>query len=476
MISQESLISLFFTAVSTIALSAITLMNPGNTDHIATINHHFSTDRSVKPSLNSAHILYGWSYINLPRIFGHHVTISGLTATRQGVYVTVTETHSVGNETHYTYALAPYDSQTGQLGSARQATAPVQYRGPYQLSWSNSNHQKYDEGLQKVSIVKAGKQELTWPKSVLVYGDLSQTQPSGAVDNQIIGQNGNWLWVAMKGPASPPFTLHVYYHFRNWDRIIAINVHTGAYRLYQLPQITAKINLSNTTPAFAYHAGKVYIAVSDWIGVLPAVPNARVVVAPASAKTITFPILHPVPTATLQARWTVAQTELSAGIRQEAGSIAYLWDHHIMNKNVPGVSGTTTSWMSDGAYLNHGWVPQGILYGAEFPLTKGFSAEKIKDTLLKQITLLGKNPLPTSVFALYTANALKQYFHGRPPALLPGYRIVHNLYVPDPSTWPLPSAFRTYSDVFTAIGPFLAQRSPYPVFIPAPSTLDNMDH
>ncbi len=443
---------------------------------------------------------YGWSYVNLSKTFGSGTLISGLSTNKQGVTITVTK--PAFDNANDSYQSAEYNIATARLGKAHQTTAAKGYNGPISLKWVNPYSSKT---LQQATIVSGNKVMAAWPKSVPAYGDFSQTEAYGAVDNQIIGQSGDWLWIALKGPANRPVSLPVYYLFRNWDRLLAVNLKTDAYRLFTIPPLTAQnavTDVSNTPPAFATDGKQVYVGLSDWVGAFPADPSS--IAAPATSGSpasglpksgasasgssaaegttsatstnvwsiaLPTPILRPVPMATLESRFTLAETEFSAAVRQEAGSIAYLWDHYVMKKNVPGVSGTTTSWMSDGAYINHGYVPSGMLYGAQFPTVKGTEQAKIQTELITELQIIGKNPLPSSIYTLDTPQKERKYFHGRPPASLPGYQIRGNLYVPDGATWPLPSAYRTYANVFTSIGPLLAQRSPYPVFLPVPSSI-----
>jgi len=422
---------------------------------------------------------YGWSWLDLTATFGIGTAVAGLGATPQGLTVNVQESGGYANPD--VYASAVYNSRTHRLGPAHPAKAPSTYAGPVQLDWL---HPDSTTALQQVQITQPGRPPIRWPRAVPVYGEFAQTEPYGAVDNQILGQSGDWLWIALKGPARAPFSLRTSPLFRDWDRVVAIDLKTGAYRVLQLPPISSPVGTMFTPPAFAVRGGTVWIGVSDWLGVLPADP-ALLPGAPGSPgssgspsaasgaataeRTLVLPVLRPVPAAVMQSRLTLAQTQFSALLREQAGSIASLWDNYIMGRHVPGVTGSEESWMSDGAYINQGYIPEGVLYGSEFPVATGSAASAAQARLNADLTQLGQNPLPSSIYTLTTAAQERKYFHGHPPGALLGYRVEHDLYVPDPSTWPLPKDYPTYASAFSTIGPLLAQSSPFPVWIPAPS-------
>ncbi|MCY0901786.1 MAG: hypothetical protein OWU32_06295 [Firmicutes bacterium] len=448
-------------------------------------------DGQRAPLNDPLHPDYGWSWLDLTSTFGVGTTLAGLDATPRGLIVNVQESGGYANQDVYASSL--YDARTQRLGPAHPAKEPRAYAGPVRLDWLGADS---TSGLQQVQITQPGKSAIRWPRAVPVYGEFSQTEPYGAVDNQILGQSGDWLWVAMKGPAHAPFSLRTSPVFRDWDCILAIDLKTGAYRLLQLPPISSPVATMYTAPAFAVRGGSVWIGVSDWLGVLPADPallpgtaglpgtpgggsgtsegsdaatGADIATATAD-RALLLPVLRPVPTSVMQSRLTLAQMEFSALLREQAGSIASLWDNYIMGHRVPGVTGAEETWMSDGAYINQGYIPAGILFGSEFPVKSGSAAATAQARLIADLTQLGRNPLPSSIYTLTSAAQERKHFHAHPPGALLGYREEHDLYVPDPSTWPLPKDYPTYGDAFAAIGPLLAQSSPFPVWIPAPSS------
>lgn len=112
----------------------------------------------------------------------------------------------------------------------------------------------------------------------------------------------------MKGPARMPGAT---WGYRQWDRLLALNLKTDAYKLLPIPQRTSLARFSpyQDTPAFASAGPVVWVAVDDWLARLPA--DAGLL--PASGK---LAVLNPLPAARLAACQARALAYLN-GLQQQ---------------------------------------------------------------------------------------------------------------------------------------------------------------
>ena len=406
---------------------------------------------------------FGWKWVNLSAVLGPQWQIRGLTDAQGGLQITAwlgQASNAMINNT--LYKQIKYDFTANQLvSSVTSTTAPTPYAGPYSLAMT---HSTFSFAPQHMQILKNGKIAIPWPKGVIAYG--SQINPAvgssaGTTwDNAIIGQSGQWLWIALKGPQYPAMRQapQLVWRFRYWDRLMAVNATTGQYRLYAIPRMTARESTWDTPPAFFASPHAVYIGVSHWVGRFPLNPG----VLPSA------PILARTPAAVLQERsdWMTAVAQ--ATVRQGAASVASFWDDAVMRKSVPGVPGQpgkpAFSWLIDGAYFNHWMYPNDLVWAMNFPLTPGASAYKQRAALFDDLFALLKNPL-RGMWITSTNAQIRAHFHNHPP-VLPGYQVKDGLYVPEPSVWPLPAGFQTYGQVRNAVAPVLAAGSAVPVWLP----------
>src|SRR5581483_6564342 len=94
----------------------------------------------------------------------------------------------------------------------------------------------------------------------------------GSFDNQILGQSGNWVWIAMKGPGEPPIPQLVW-GYRQWNRILAVNTQTNVMKVFSIPNGTSRTNTWSNTPGFGVVGTTVYIGTGNWLGAFPVNPG-----------------------------------------------------------------------------------------------------------------------------------------------------------------------------------------------------------
>ncbi|MHB1682407.1 MAG: hypothetical protein ACYCYO_06195 [Bacilli bacterium] len=431
----------------------------------ATLNSAASPARGVSAGNTS----YGWKWVDFSAVLGSQWQIRGLTATGGVLQVTAGLDQFSEHAAHTLYKQAKYDFTANQLAPTVASTkAPISYAGPYSLTMVQP---AVSYAPQDMRILKNGKAAVAWPKGVSAYG--SQMSPASigntvgtTWDNTIIGQSGQWLWIALKGPQYPVMRQapQLVWRFRYWNRIMAINATTDQYRLYAIPRMTARESTWNTPPVFFASPHAVYIGVSHWVGRFPLNPDVL-----SSA-----PILARTPAPVLRERSDWMMAVMQAATRQGAACIASFWDDAVMRRSAPGVPGQpghpVSSWLFDGAYFKRWMYPSDLVWAMNFPLAPETLAYKQRAALFGDIFGLLKNPLRGMWISATTAQ-IRAHFHNHPPAL-PGYLVKDGLYAPNSSAWPLPAGFQTYRQVRNAIAPVLAAGSAIPVWLPQQAGVD----
>lgn len=240
----------------------------------------------------------------------------------------------------------------------------------------------------------------------------------GPFDNQVIGQSGNWVWIAMKGPQSAPFAYMAY--FRHWNRIIAVNTNTDALRVFSIPPNTSQVSTVNTPPAFAQHSQTVYVGTGPWLGILPADPS-----------TGAAQVIRPEPKAVVLKNQLDMLTGLQNEIQTGANGLTTFWNGYVMKDNQ---KDNVWPWEMQPALYNHGAFPPSVHWAVRFPLKQGSSAYQTRAKLYAEIEMLLNNPLDTAPIVYDTSSKLKQHFHSIPPAPIPGYTIKGGYYVKNGAT------------------------------------------
>ncbi len=426
---------------------------------------------------------YGWRYVSLTPVFGRDVAIAGLAVNRDQLQITVRHDWVRANQATFStsYHTAVWSRGRDVLsgvakafGIAKASGAPKGYAGPVRFVWPSALPRHYT--VQTVKIMRGSKEIARWPQAVPLYGSMSTPQSAapGSLDNQILGQTGDWLWVALKGPQFPPdYPRQIPYlsYFRYWDRLAAVNIATGKYRVYPIPRTTSlyesEHNLSG--PGFAAGNHTVYVSVGSWIGVFPANPSSVARVS----------VLTPPPRATVDRRANAALADLRQRMWQEVNSLAVYWNS-IAGRRKPGVTYGEhwASWNEDPVIFNHGLLPTDMIWGMEFPLPAGSAAARTRAALVQTIMQLLTSRLNGAAWspAILSIEQARKLLGDKPPLQLPGYKIQGGVYLPqNPSVLnrgapPLPGSFASYQTALATAGQIVAQRSPIGAFLPAPSS------
>ncbi|MCL6444683.1 MAG: hypothetical protein K6T83_14725 [Alicyclobacillus sp.] len=422
----------------------------------------------------------GWRYVPLTPQFGSVVEIAGLADVDGKLQVIIRHDLVAGNSVQFTttYRAAIWNERANTLSSLKGvAKPPAGYAGPIRLVFPSQFPAHFSTQSVKVErITKSGARVVVaWPKSIPLYGSAAtpQTATPGSLDNRIIGMSGSWLWVALKGPQYPPLYPKqgpLLFSFRYWNRLVALNIKTGDYRLYQIPR-TYTLYQSEwglNPPSFVQIGSKVYVAVGSWIGVFPADPEVLA----------TVPILVAPPEAMVTHEGAEALADMRMLRWQEINSLAAYWDS-VMGKHVPGIplyhnGQGPLSWNVDPVIFNHGALPTPLVWALEFPFAPGSPQDRERKQLGQSILNLLSSRLngfaSSPVMTSYAT--VRKAFGGRAPMPLPGYTIRNNIYWPkspsilDFSAPPLPANFPSYAVVVQSLGNLLSTRSPVPVLFP----------
>ncbi len=268
---------------------------------------------------------------------------------------------------------------------------------------------------------------VAWPSQIPTY--QSGQNPASTpfqFDNRVIGQSGQWIWVALKGPAraSWPFSSGVW-GFRHWDRLVALNVATGQYRMFSLPHSyseTLTYPLWSQPPAFAATTDHVYIGIGSWIGTFPANPLI--------ADKILYQGSPPPSLAT--ARIQRALTLINQNSWQSVDADAAFWNCYVMKDpsrqacsagNAVPISSALS--MSP-TYFNHGDVGFSLIWANLLPMPN-------EDTQKRTVAMQRLNlALKASLFYDWIGNpssqAIRHQYPDGPPYPLPGYYRKNGMY------------------------------------------------
>jgi len=335
-----------------------------------------------------------------------------------------------------------------------------------------------------VKIEHDGRIIATWPRAVPLYASAQNPVGAapGALDNEIIGRSGEWLWIALKGPQYPASAQlrdgGIFSGFRTWNRIVALNLQDNRYRLYAIPASafgSPSADSYGLPPTFAAVGGRVFIGIHSWLGVFPANPTSLAHVQ----------VVRPIPTAVVAARARAMLQSLSRREWQEINSIAIWWDNTVGARE-PGIPQRLDgykpmTWNQQPTIFNHGLLPDHIVWAMNFPLTDPGQIRS-RNTMLNEALLLMLSPVnrtmtsPAFVSTTQLKAYLKKTYDDIPPIKLPGYVIAGDAWrplhpwIPLLGTRPLPRSFDGYADVYDAIDPWLQVRSPIPVLLPQPDS------
>ncbi len=415
---------------------------------------------SVAPSETSASTQtvstkYGWKFVDLHN-FGQNAIIDGLSL-KNGGEIQMTIRHDMMfpngamtfSKTFYTATYNPSTNvaiETGTVVSHPQK----KYSGPIALNFPATFPRKFQ--TQTVSVTDKGVMLSAWPTSIPLYGSAAnpQTSSPGALDNQIIGQTGNNLWVALKGPQYPPLYPQqgpLLWGFRYWNRLVELNMNTGTAVVYTIPrtyslyQSESLSTNSLVVPSFLLEGQNVFVSVGSWMGEFPVTPpssrNSKGITSGNVTK-VTSRILITPPANYVPDQAQAAMNELSTLSQQEAMSLASYWDT-VVGATVPGVppykdyqDGKQQTWNTDPVIENHGSLPSSLVWAMEFPLSQCdpmFVKRKAIELSILHMLQSSLNADAIGIVPKSPAQVQAQ-FSGHPPLALPGFQVRNNLYWP----------------------------------------------
>lgn len=311
------------------------------------------------------------------------------------------------------YTASSYDPETNRLSTnMRTVDAPKSYVGPWKLSFGQLN------GHHPVSMTLVGRSSsIVIPSSIPAYASEVNPQMGdpGTFDNQILGQTGDWVWIAMKGPGDPPIPQLVW-GYRQWNRILAVNTQTKQMHVFSIPKGTSPVYTWDVTPGFGVVGSTVYVGTSNWLGAFPTNPTDE----------SSLPILVPEPAEDVAADEAKMLQTLTDMESQAAAGITNFWNEYVMNgdQNV-----TNNTWIGNPAIYNHGDYPTELYWALNFPLEPGSQADKERMELVSEIQQLINSPLTMVWIAYPDPASMKSHFHSTPPTAVPGYKIVNGYYV-----------------------------------------------
>ncbi len=352
----------------------------------------------------------GWRHLSLP----YAMDIRGIRAGSGSNVTLVLEASPDASNPEGVWATVSYNWRTGVLGTETTGAPPTRpVVTSYQLVQASNG----------LPIITGGSSTapVAWPASIPTYtsGENPATNQFG-VDNAVVGETGQWLWAALKGPKNPPTpAIPLTWGYRHWDRLVALNRSTGQYQVYPIPPDLSSAlyrPLWFNAPVFSTLAsGDGLVGVGHWVAVVPADPSG----------VISLPTLGTLPVTTA-ADESAAVTLLSHTAWTSIDADAAFWNCYVMadpNKsacpNGASVLGGSALSMQP-AYYNHGSMGFSLLWAMTLPMSSA-SEEQARTTAE---TLMAKGLAGSYLMAWIgspSASALRAHFHGEPPHPLPGY-------------------------------------------------------
>lgn len=352
----------------------------------------------------------GWRHLDLPSAMDIRAVHAGSGSSVTLVLATAPDAANPQG----VWASVAYNWRTGALGSLTTASPARPATASYQLVSQAGGPPMITGG--------PGAAPLAWPRSIPTY--TSGENPAGnqfGVDNAIIGQTGQWLWAALKGPKNPPATtIPLVWGYRHWDRLVALNMATGQHEVYSIPRDLSSAlygPLWVNAPVFgALPSGEGLVALGHWVAVVPANPSGV-----ASLPTLAGP---PPAAAAAAARTAVALITHTAWTSIDAD--AAFWNCYVMADPSPAACPHGASAVDENAlsmqttFYNHGDVGFSLLWAMTVPVSSASEqqARTAAEKLLEQG--LAGSYLGASIGSP-SAAALRALYHGQPPHPLPGY-------------------------------------------------------
>lgn len=356
---------------------------------------------------------FGWRYVEFPKSIGASPQIGGVEATNGQLQLVVVTEKTVGGALENEYSASTYNPTTNRLSSSSHIVKePKTYSGPWKLEFGQMN------GHKPASMTLVNTRTLIpIPSSIPAY--MSEINPAtgdpGGLDNRILGQSGDWVWIAMKGRGEPPIPQLVW-GYRQWNRILAVNTHTKVMKVFSIPAGTSRTNTWWNPPSFGVVGTTVWIGTGNWLGAFPADPSHQSALS----------MLVPEPRRTVLSDQTAMVRALSNLESQAATGITNYWNNYVMKGNEKAMN---ESWIGDPAVYNHGDFPLDFYWALNFPLDPKSSAYRTRTKLVGEIQHMLKSPLTMAWIAYPDPASMQAHFHGTPPTDVPGYKIVGGYYV-----------------------------------------------
>lgn len=371
----------------------------------------------------------GWWHIDLSGKARLTVMIRSIKLEPSGrLQVTGSYPYVQDHRIYSAFLAATVDPETDQVSALQPTTAPAASVPAGTFLWSSRNDffKATTTGPTAIALT-ASRKRLIWPSKIPLYqSELNPpSKPGAAWDNAILGQDGEWVYAALKGPAgsSPPLT----WHFRYWNRLVALNVVTDAYHIYPIPRMSST-NLIRTwsePPCFTAAGNKIYIGVGNWIAILPSTP-------PPSSAAIT--VRHPIPHSILLHRAASMLSDLTRLQTKAATGLASYWNCHVMQERLasmcPHPSHFALPWVMQPIIFNHGDQPDAIDWAVDMPLASASGQAKERSSLLTSLMAMEHSPINTAWIVYDTPKSMRTHFHRTLPTALPGYYRKDGLYWP----------------------------------------------
>lgn len=232
--------------------------------------------------------------------------------------------------------------------------------------------------------------------------------------------------MALKGPARDGSGLPSnVWGFRRWNRLVALDIQTGNYRVFSLPKPQSEAlayPLWSNPPAFGVANHTVYVGIGAWIGEFPSQPM-----------TAGTSVRHGAPSSVrVSARIHRALSLLYQESWQSVNADVAFWNCSVMKDPSRAACPTGQAVVSHGAvsqnpaYFNHGDVGFPLLWASLLPMSNADAAERAVDVARLRAALRGS--LMMVSIAQPSAKALRSLYPGGPPFPLPGYTRRGGLY------------------------------------------------
>ena len=388
----------------------------------STATHHISQPSTPSDSASAQATSVQWLRLPLRTVFGEPTMIGGIVVHKNGLLFLVESYTLNQNAVRGTDHAVSWNPSSQVLGTPVAASGVSSNPSPvFQLlpGTTSTSPPQLMNGNSPAVVV--------WPSQIPTY--QSGQNPASTpfqFDNRVIGQSGQWIWVALKGPARANWAFPSgVWGFRHWDRLVALNVVTGQYRIFSLPRSysdTLTYPLWSQPPAFATATNRVYVGIGSWIGTFPANPllagKIRYQGAPSPSLTA--------------ARIQRALTLINQTAWQSVDADAAFWNCYVMkdpsHQACPaGDAIPISSALSQSpTYFNHGDVEFSLIWANLLPMPNE-DAQK-RTAAMQRLNQGLKASLLYDWIGNPSSQAIRHQYPDGPPYPLPGYYRKNGMY------------------------------------------------